>query len=698
MNLKKKFVIGAASVALVAGMGVAPAMADPINLIGAATYDPSTHRIAGKTRIDTSIAAAKARLEGTDLSTATSIYLVGYNAQVDAATAGQISEDKGVVIYAPSDQSEDSMKLYALKLMAEKPTVGSVQLTAIGGKGVISDEALKVLKDTMGLTKTPNRIGGKDRYETAAKLAGNATFSNTGTDQNKRVYLANGQNFVDALGAGAIEDGAALLLIPPSGDIPQALQDAFKTIKTNATWADNAAQAKDVVVLGGEGAVPTAQVDKLLGVSSADVPTKQWEAAAMEAEAKKAVQLAYIKYHGQKAWEEGDPTKVEEGFGLGVNPYSGTPSGQSEDLVNDDALKGLSGGDQAKAFVGYAEGVSAYTDKTNGIEPKVNKGVALAKDALQRAFTAAKGTAKVSDLNSNGLAYAFQQLYGVPVTTAASPSTASDYLAGVFTFVDADPEDTDTSEANFVLDSMDLTKVPAPDVNAGVADPATGKTDGSDDTKNTYSLTKLAADTLAAAGLPSDDTIPSSSTNKVNYIKLQELVTANAKAATDLAANAKAELKTATDTYNAIKNAMSGIKTGNFTRVSGANRYETSAALNWYLYFFAPPATASYMSFADTKPVVYLASGEDSHLADSVVAGQLTGTTYGGPIMLVPTTGEINADVAANLAALGKRDNKPADTTVDDPVTADNVWGIGGTGAIADEVLGAAAKAVAGAE
>ncbi|STY80869.1 MULTISPECIES: hypothetical protein [Mobiluncus] len=32
MNLKKKFVIGAASLALVAGMGVAPAMAAPADI------------------------------------------------------------------------------------------------------------------------------------------------------------------------------------------------------------------------------------------------------------------------------------------------------------------------------------------------------------------------------------------------------------------------------------------------------------------------------------------------------------------------------------------------------------------------------------------------------------------------------------------------------------------------------------------
>ena len=51
MNLKKKFVIGAASLALVAGMGVAPAMAAPIPLLGGGTADLVAQRVSGLMRM-----------------------------------------------------------------------------------------------------------------------------------------------------------------------------------------------------------------------------------------------------------------------------------------------------------------------------------------------------------------------------------------------------------------------------------------------------------------------------------------------------------------------------------------------------------------------------------------------------------------------------------------------------------------------
>ena len=77
MNLKKKFVIGAASLALVAGMGVAPAMAavgDDIVLPGGQTFS----RLSGESRFETAKEIAKhAKASG---AAYTKVYLVAADA------------------------------------------------------------------------------------------------------------------------------------------------------------------------------------------------------------------------------------------------------------------------------------------------------------------------------------------------------------------------------------------------------------------------------------------------------------------------------------------------------------------------------------------------------------------------------------------------------------------------------------------
>ncbi|WP_252865330.1 hypothetical protein [Mobiluncus mulieris] len=73
-----------------------------------------------------------------------------------------------------------------------------------------------------------------------------------------------------------------------------------------------------------------------------------------------------------------------------------------------------------------------------------------------------------------------------------------------------------------------------------------------------------------------------------------------------------------------------------------------------------------------------MASGDDAHLIDSVVAGQLTD----GPIMLVPTSGKISEPVLKHLAYLKYR------------TTNLGTFAIGGKVAISDEVRDEAVKAL----
>ena len=702
MNLKKKFVIGAASLALVAGMGGIPAMGAPIPLVGGGSYDPATHRVAGADRVATSIAAAKARATnvGTALNAVTNLYLVGHSAQVDAATAGQIEDANGVVVYAPSDTSADSMKLLALKVKDVFPGITTVK--AIGGTGVISDQALADFKAGYGAgLTTTGRIGGKDRYATAVALAKDTTFS--GATANTKVYLANGVNFVDALGAGAVEAGAALLLINPTGDINPALQKYYDSLNIPTPVASN------VIVLGGEGAVPTAQVDKLMGVSSATVPSKGWEAAAMKADAIKNIQKTAILYKGQKAWEDGDGDGTyNEGLDDDFSPNGAasavTPTGEDPALVNDEAIKGsMKAADSAKAFMGYKPAVDSFTT----LNDYVAKNVKMGKLAIENTIVADAGASDVTALDgategavatsADKILVAFKQLYGFSAKVNASKERAS---FPYFTFKDATPATPD-DESDDIITGIDFAKADAvadkgDKVACLTAGGATctdgaGKTQTTTPAQNNATLKQLAKDTETQTPTALASTVPTAKTdNAINYVALAPLVAANLKAAEDLAAKAKADYTSAVKTYQAIENAINGIKTGTFTRVQGANRYETNAALNWYLYFSDP----AFRNMVVGNPLAYVASGDDAHLADSVVGGQVTGIKaganpqYGGPIFLVPSTGTVNSDVTAVMAALGKR--------AADKVEPNNVWAIGGTGAVADNVLSTVALATVG--
>ncbi|HUR08154.1 MAG TPA: cell wall-binding repeat-containing protein, partial [Nonomuraea sp.] len=83
------------------------------------------------------------------------------------------------------------------------------------------------------------RIGGDDRYETAARIA-RSTFSQADT-----ALLASGQNFPDALAGAALAGvrSAPVLLTQPNA-LPGSTRDALQTL-----------QVKDVLILGGPAAV-----------------------------------------------------------------------------------------------------------------------------------------------------------------------------------------------------------------------------------------------------------------------------------------------------------------------------------------------------------------------------------------------------------------------------------------------------------
>jgi putative cell wall-binding protein len=96
-------------------------------------------------------------------------------------------------------------------------------------------EALKAIVPNATLTQ----IGGADAYETAAKIA--RTFSAGG-----RIYVATGAVFADGLAGGAVaaSKGAAMVMVPPSGELPSSVKSAFTALRPSG-----------VTLLGGPAAI-----------------------------------------------------------------------------------------------------------------------------------------------------------------------------------------------------------------------------------------------------------------------------------------------------------------------------------------------------------------------------------------------------------------------------------------------------------
>ena len=255
MNLKKKFVIGAASVALVAGMGgvAAPAAVADTSLPGSIM---KLERLGGLDRVQTSLKVAKAEF---GMKAPERLYVVSAaeGNMVDAATAGMLTDGPIVFVYNNSYVATAVGKDVAANI------AGIKEVVAIGGDGVISDSTLNAVKDAMKVKKT-SRLAGKDRYATSVAIAdylytqsikGDKSFANRTAGSGNflnNAYLANGANdhVVDSMVAGTLDDGA-ILLVQPDGKIPEVVAEFIKK-----------ALPTQFSALGGTGAVSDATVNE----------------------------------------------------------------------------------------------------------------------------------------------------------------------------------------------------------------------------------------------------------------------------------------------------------------------------------------------------------------------------------------------------------------------------------------------------
>ncbi|MGD8148833.1 polysaccharide deacetylase family protein [Ornithinimicrobium sp. Y1694] len=185
-----------------------------------------TERITGPTHADIARhLASRAFPRGADTA-----YLTRGKVSPDAVAAGQLS-DGPVLLTSADGQSIPPATQQAIDNL--HPTT----IIALGGTATIPDATLRRAADG----RQTARLGGDDRYATAARIAAHAYPQRTA-----RAYLArgDGSHYADAITSGMLTDGPVLLT-----------QGACTKIRGSAAATLTARHPDRLIALGGTGAL-----------------------------------------------------------------------------------------------------------------------------------------------------------------------------------------------------------------------------------------------------------------------------------------------------------------------------------------------------------------------------------------------------------------------------------------------------------
>lgn len=187
-----------------------------------AAFAGTSGRYAGNDRYATAIKIAEA------FGTAPTVYLTRGDNQADAVTGGKLRGGPMLLINGNATV-QTAVKNTIAKLGASKVVV-------LGGPGAVPDSWV----NAVAAGKNVSRLAGADRYATAVEISKDMVAGGP----IEKVYLANGLSLVDALAGGAVSDDFPILLTSGPNSIPPATAAELRRL-----------QPKQIVVLGGEGAV-----------------------------------------------------------------------------------------------------------------------------------------------------------------------------------------------------------------------------------------------------------------------------------------------------------------------------------------------------------------------------------------------------------------------------------------------------------
>ena len=285
MNLKKKFVIGAASVALIASMGGVAAPAAVADTYQNPGFANNLGRLAGADRVGTSLAVAAHefgkrstsavpqvnydphgvdQLDEANRPAAKRVYLASADEAhlVDAASAGMLVD--GPIVFVSNNVYVGTAVGKFLR-DAENNNNGFhtiKEIVPIGGTAAIADSVAKAVSDEIPGSKVGSRLAGDDRYATSVAIA-DYMFTQAAKPSNYYsrlitsststlhwMYFANGadNHVVDSMVGGTLDNGP-VMLVQPDGKIPEVVADFIKKTLPGSFAA-----------LGGTAAVPDSTI------------------------------------------------------------------------------------------------------------------------------------------------------------------------------------------------------------------------------------------------------------------------------------------------------------------------------------------------------------------------------------------------------------------------------------------------------
>ena len=227
---------------LLSGPVLSAAAAAPVT--ASAAGEVGVERHAGADRYATSAAIALAAHP----SGADAVLLASGTSFPDALSAGALAGARDApVLLVPVGPLPDVVADALTRLHPQR-------VTAVGGTARITEESLTAAGAAAGGAAT-DRVSGRDRYETSARLSG-ALPSVGVVDGLRTAFLATGERFPDALAAAAPAAGRSLpvLLTAPSM-LPGTTATALRS-----------AGIQQVVVVGGPATVSTAVEQQVVGL------------------------------------------------------------------------------------------------------------------------------------------------------------------------------------------------------------------------------------------------------------------------------------------------------------------------------------------------------------------------------------------------------------------------------------------------
>ncbi|MDW8803072.1 cell wall-binding repeat-containing protein, partial [Clostridium sp. A1-XYC3] len=226
--MKSKRILCALAFAAVISQGV---LLSTTQVQASSVNTVSTHRLAGESRYETSIAISQGGWDKAD-----TVIITSGEKFADALCAGPLAQEYDApILLTPSSYISENTINELARLQAKN-------IILVGGTASISTNVEDKLK-AVGYTNI-DRIGGKDRYETSIMIAEKL-------DKTDKVVIASGENFPDALSISAVASKLGMpILLSPTSNLSEY---AKEFIENN--------NIKETYIIGGEG-VLSALIEK----------------------------------------------------------------------------------------------------------------------------------------------------------------------------------------------------------------------------------------------------------------------------------------------------------------------------------------------------------------------------------------------------------------------------------------------------